>query len=964
MDPAPNPGGGDDGGDDGDGGDGGDGGQTPDAPTDGAEPRDFANFECPTGTLEVTVGGTPQCQISGTITENLTLTASQTDGTRTIYTLNGAVFIGEDLGPDPDNANPDGQRAVLTIEPGTTVYGQDTDSILVVSRGSELRALGTENAPIVFTSAEDVDTQFPDANIAGSFGRSQRSFPAGSATRDPHSGEWGGLIVNGRAPINVGLETQGEGDSGLYGGTDAADSSGVLNYVQVRYAGFEITPENELNGIAFQGVGSGTSVDRVQVHNNDDDGVEFFGGTVNAKRVVVTGADDDSIDWTQGWQGNLQFAVVVQNPEQLASDSGIEADNNSDNFDITPRSNPTIANAVFVGASGTPDGGDAVANDVGGEGWHLRRGTGLTIANAVVTGFDNGQSLEISDDATFPNLTFQSIALDSAVDFESQETEDAFLAGTNTVFSNRFDGSQSADPYVNSLRGPLPFISGAREAAIPAADTTALGSFFDAAPFVGGVSDTGPSADGVTGNWTLNWTFKLNPAPECPVENAAVSDVDGQCTITGTITDNLRLQAGIDYYLDGGVFVGEDAGGDPANPNPDADTATLTIEPGVTMIGVNEQSRLVVSRGSQIFANGTATAPITMIGLKANGEPIDVNSVDDLATVSGRWGGLIVNGRAQINVGLETQGEGDSGFYGGVDDSDSSGSISYLRLIGAGFEITPENELNGIALQGVGSGTTIDSVQVHNNDDDGIEFFGGAVNAKRLVMTGSDDDSVDWTQGWRGDLQFVVVVQNPRQLASDSGIEADNNSDNFDATPRANARIANGVFVGASALDPNAVNNDVGGEGWHLRRGTGAEIVNSVVVGFDNAQSLEISDDATFANLSFTSVALDSAIDFESQESEDAFTAGTDTVFSQRFDGSQPTDPYVNTVRGRASGQVPFISGNTEVALTAADPTTLGSFFEAAPFVGAVTGADNDFTAGWTVFLDQQVQSILDAQAN
>ena len=120
--------------------------------------------------------------------------------------------------------------------------------------------------------------------------------------------------------------------------------------MRVEYAGTEFSPDNELNGIAFQGVGNGTEVDYVQVHYNKDDGVEWFGGTVDAKHLVVTGIADDSFDWTEGWTGRGQFWIAQQRGDD--ADQGIEADNNAENNDLTPRSAPTLFNVTLIGGPG------------------------------------------------------------------------------------------------------------------------------------------------------------------------------------------------------------------------------------------------------------------------------------------------------------------------------------------------------------------------------------------------------------------------------------------------------------------------------------------------------------------------------------------------------------------------------------------------------------------------------------
>lgn len=293
------------------------------------------------------------CRVSGEITENTVFTADKN------WVLTGGVFVGDDK-----------ETTTLTIEPGTSIFGDSSSlSFLVIRRHSKLIAEGTKDAPIVFTSSK----------AEGSRGR----------------GDWGGLVINGLAPLNncdSGIcESEGEGGTGKYGGEDPADSSGVIKYVRVEFAGQLISPDNELNGIAFQGVGSGTEVDFVQVHMNKDDGVEFFGGNVNFKHVYVTGIGDDSLDWTDGWQGKGQFFIAEQYED--SGDNGIEGDNNGDNNERTPRSLPTLSNITIIGA---PKG---AGSDIG---VLLREGTGANISNAIVTGFNEG-CLDIDNEETFNN---------------------------------------------------------------------------------------------------------------------------------------------------------------------------------------------------------------------------------------------------------------------------------------------------------------------------------------------------------------------------------------------------------------------------------------------------------------------------------------------------------------------------------------------------------------------------------
>ncbi len=269
------------------------------------------------------------------------------------YVLRGAVFVQA--------------GATLNIAAGTRVIGESGSvGTLIVLRDGRLNAIGTRTAPVVFTSDQ----------------------PVGSRSR----GDWGGLILNGRAPVNIeGGEGQGEADTGVYGGTNPNDSSGTMRYVRVEFAGVEFSPDNELNGIAFQGVGRGGFYEYIQVHMNRDDALEWFGGTADIKYAVASNAADDSFDWTFGWSGRAQFIAIHQRGDD--ADNGIEADNNEFNNNLLPRSNPQIYNITLCGDPDRNEGGE------GPRAANLRRGTAFTIRNFLVTGFKS-VGFQISDAAT------------------------------------------------------------------------------------------------------------------------------------------------------------------------------------------------------------------------------------------------------------------------------------------------------------------------------------------------------------------------------------------------------------------------------------------------------------------------------------------------------------------------------------------------------------------------------------
>jgi len=394
-------------------------------------------------------------RVSGRITSDTTWTPSN------VYVLQGTVFV---------------ENAALRIEAGTRIVGEGASiGTLVISRTGQIFAEGRADAPIVMTSDQ----------------------PAGSRGR----ANWGGLIINGDAPLNVpGGEAFGEGDTGAYGGNNPDDSSGVLRYVRVEYAGIEFSPDNELNGIAFQGVGRGTVVEFLQVHFNKDDGIEFFGGTVDLKYAVVTGIGDDCFDWTDGWQGRGQFWIGQQYGDD--ADNGFEADNNAENFDLTPRSNPTIYNVTLIG---DPDFEQGSESD---DGMLLRRGTAATIKNGIVTGFkENG--LNIDDSVTFTLASNGGLSLENMIFFGNNPN---FASDTQAAAAN-FRNIVITDPM---LRDPFdqvspdyrptsesPAVTGEIAVSLPPND-----GFFEPARFLGGISsEKDANADApYLGNWLAGWT--------------------------------------------------------------------------------------------------------------------------------------------------------------------------------------------------------------------------------------------------------------------------------------------------------------------------------------------------------------------------------------------------------------------------------------------------------------------------
>ena len=261
----------------------------------------------------------------------------------------------------------------LTVPAGMTVKAAATgaDVYIAIAQGAQIIADGTSSNPIVFTSAATT----------------------------PNAGDWGGLIVLGNAPINSvtgGNATSTSEIASLpYGGSAADDNSGILRYVRVEYSGGKADGQSENNGFSFYGVGNGTTVEYIQAFAGKDDGIEFFGGTVNASYVAVLNSEDDSVDWTEGYTGTLTDVYIKHGPDH---DKGIEAD--GFNTDIGNNSNPlyfskpTVTNITIIGL------GSGTAN----EAVRLRAGTQGLFTNVLIQGFEEAFDID-GDDGDAPTGT-------------------------------------------------------------------------------------------------------------------------------------------------------------------------------------------------------------------------------------------------------------------------------------------------------------------------------------------------------------------------------------------------------------------------------------------------------------------------------------------------------------------------------------------------------------------------------
>lgn len=344
----------------------------------------------------------------------------------------------------------------LIIQEGVTV--ESTRSIdgacdyILVEQGGKISANGTKEKPIVMTSV----------------------------LKQPKA--WGGIHICGKAPINLTGVTKSEIGDATFGGVDANDNSGVLSYVRVEYTGFAFNAEKESNGFTFYGVGKGTQLDHLQSYKGADDGFEWFGGTVNAKYLVSTASEDDSFDWTDGWIGNGQFWIAVQDqtaPDATGTANGdclIEADTRSDDFARRPASCPVLANLTLIGNNDT---------NAQQRGIRLRAGTFVKLYNALVTGKPKSVTTATAEtEASFTNgnSEIQYLSVSKGFTYEGG----AALA-LDTKTGNAINQVVS---FTNSYFGT---IDGGK-------DMSAVNSFFTKALYKGAVN--------TTNDWTSGWTLK------------------------------------------------------------------------------------------------------------------------------------------------------------------------------------------------------------------------------------------------------------------------------------------------------------------------------------------------------------------------------------------------------------------------------------------------------------------------
>lgn len=410
--------------------------------------------------------------------------------------------------------------AELTIEPGTIIKGdKETMVSLIVERGGKLIAQGTRTSPIVFTSE------------------------MAKGSRKP--GDWGGLIICGKAPHNAGEAQIEGGPRTKHGGNDAHDNSGVISYVRIEFAGYPFATDQEINGLTLGSVGDGTQIDHVQVSYSNDDSFEWFGGTVNCKNLIAFRGWDDDFDTDNGFSGSVQYGLVVRDPKiaDKSQSNGFESDNDASGSTATPCTSAIFSNITFVGPKAvdgsfqnTTDyitGGTMNPNNGSGLGrfqsaMQIRRGSRLNCINSIALGYPiglilDGEKGDTQTQAQAGNIRLQNIwfaNMDIVGSDANKLYEDVLVTGydsdkkavtdaTQPSFSSTFFKAQTGNCVFDdaSSLGLSELSSGLSAAVMPSAGSPLLSaasfsgvnnSWLDTVSFIG--------AFGTSGDWTSGWT--------------------------------------------------------------------------------------------------------------------------------------------------------------------------------------------------------------------------------------------------------------------------------------------------------------------------------------------------------------------------------------------------------------------------------------------------------------------------
>ncbi|MBS1747608.1 MAG: hypothetical protein JST21_15705 [Bacteroidetes bacterium] len=358
------------------------------------------------------------------------ITSDRTLKSNLVYKLRGIVYVTG--------------GAKLIIEPGTIIMGESASKgSLVITKGSQIIADGTKENPIVFTS--DAAT--------------------------PKRGDWGGVVICGNAKTNASFNGQsgigqveggvnnGEG-LGLYGGTDDNDNSGILRYVRIEYAGYAYLPDNELNGLTLAGVGSGTTVDYVEIYKANDDAIECFGGNVNLKHTIFISTLDDDFDTDNGYSGKVQFGIIMRDSSiaDISKSESWESDNDANGSALLPQTSAVYSNITVIGPRATTAN---IGNSLFLAGAQIRRNSSISIFNSVILGYPTGILIDASKGIpTDNNIRLNTLMIQNtfvagcvnAVDYAANPTPTGWIVDSAIAWFNSPDFGNKTFSTVDQLQ--------------------------------------------------------------------------------------------------------------------------------------------------------------------------------------------------------------------------------------------------------------------------------------------------------------------------------------------------------------------------------------------------------------------------------------------------------------------------------------------------------------------------------
>jgi len=382
-------------------------------------------------------------------------------------------------------------NATLTIEPGTIIKGiSGTKAALIIERGSKIMAAGTSDKPIVFTSDKP---------------KGQRSY-----------GDWGGLVLCGKAPTNkhdsgTGVGIAEGGLASLYGGTDPVDNSGTLQYVRIEFPGIGLTAtaNSEVNGLTLYAVGSGTIIDHIQVSYSGDDSYEWFGGTVQMKYLVALRGWDDDWDTDNGFSGKVQFFVSLRDPAiaDQSGSNGFESDNDADGSTLTPTTSALFVNGSVFGPKVSTS---TTINSLFQHGMQIRRGSRLSIYNTVIAGWPYGLYVDgaLGDSPAqannnvlqIENSVMSGMGSNYKTNATSLQSPDAWFLATNPARNNAVlatnDLLQVTAPFNLTAPNFLPAAGSPLLTGASFTNTRLTDSFFTVVAYKGAFGTT---------DWTSGW---------------------------------------------------------------------------------------------------------------------------------------------------------------------------------------------------------------------------------------------------------------------------------------------------------------------------------------------------------------------------------------------------------------------------------------------------------------------------